>query len=158
MSTLPPVSVTLTELGIPHRVFAHTNPVRSLEQAAAERDQVPGQVVRSLLFRLGEGDYLLVLAAGPAQVSWKALRTHVGQSRLTMAGKDEVLAVTGYAIGTVSPIGLATPLPILVDRSVTAHAEISLGSGQRNTGIIMATADLMDLLGDVEMVELLEAD
>ena len=155
MTNVPPVSMALTDLGIPHTVFVHENPVRSLEQAAAERDQVPGQVVRSLLFRLGEGDYLMVLAAGPAQVSWKALRAYVGQSRLTMAGKDEVLAVTGYAIGTVSPIGMATPLRILVDPSVTAHAEISLGSGQRNTGIIMATADLMELLGDVEVVDLL---
>jgi len=164
MSPNPPVSVALTELGIPHRVFAHTNPVHSLEQAAAERDQVPGQVVRSLLFRLGEGEFVMALVAGPDQISWKALRTHVGQSRLTMAGKDEVLAVTGYAIGTVSPIGLATPVRILVDPSVTAHGEVSLGSGVRNTAVILASGDLMRVLETVqsaqgeklEIVDLLE--
>ena len=160
----PPVSVTLTDLGIPHRLFVHENPVHSLEQAAAERGQSPDQVVRSLLFRLGEGEYLMVLAAGPAQISWKSLRVYVGQSRLTMAERDEVLRVTGYPIGAVAPFGMNQAVPILVDVSVTAHAEVSLGSGVRNTAVILASADLMRALDKVqsargaklEVVDLLE--
>lgn len=164
MPQIPPVSAALTELGIPHRTFTHETPVHSLEQAAADRGQVPDQVVRSLLFRLGEGDFLMVLVAGPGQISWKTLRAHVGQSRLTLAGRDEVLRVTGYPIGAVAPFGMPQTMPILVDPSVTAHPEISLGSGARNTAVILASADLMRALGKVqattganlEIVDLLE--
>lgn len=146
----PPVSKYLTERNIPHTVFRHIGPVTSLDQAAAERGQTPGQVVRSIVFRLGEGNFMMVLATGPGQVSWPALRAHLGQSRLTMASPDEVLSVTGYAIGTVSPLGLAAPVRLLADESVWAHEEISLGSGMRDVGIIMKSADLRRLLSHAE--------
>ncbi|MBP7961910.1 MAG: YbaK/EbsC family protein [Caldilineaceae bacterium] len=150
MTQIPPVSAALTALAIPHRLFAHTHPVHSLEQAAAERGQVPDQVIRSLLFRLGEGDFVMALVAGPGQISWKALRAHMGQSRLTMAERDEVLRVTGYPIGAVAPFGMPQAVPILVDPSVTVHAEISLGSGIRNTAVILASADLLRALGKAQ--------
>lgn len=151
MSEIPPVSQKLTELGIPHRVFRHAGQVNSLEQAASERGQVLGQVVRSIVFRLAEGRFAMALMAGAAQISWPALRAHFGQSRLTMATPDEVIAATGYRVGTVSPIGLATPLPVLIDASVLVHEEISMGSGQPNTGIILKRDDLLRALGDVEI-------
>ncbi len=149
MSDLPPVSQTLTELGIPHRVFRHTGQVTSLEQAASERGHRPAQVVRSIVFRLGEGRFAMVLMAGAAQISWPALRAHFGQSRLTMANEDEVIAATGYRVGTVSPIDLPAPLPILVDRSVLQEEELSLGSGQRNVAVILQRDDLLKVLGEV---------
>jgi Cys-tRNA(Pro)/Cys-tRNA(Cys) deacylase len=147
---LPPVSNKLTELGIPHRVFRHEGQVTSLEQAASERGQVPGQVIRSIVFRLGEGRFAMVLVAGIDQISWPALRAHFDQSRLTMANADEVLQATGYRIGTVSPVGLANPLPILIDASVLVHEEISMGSGMSNTGIILKRDDLLKILPDAQ--------
>ena len=143
LSTAPPVSVALAVLDIPHRVFTHAGPVNSLEQAAQERGQQPGQVVRSILFRLGEGAYAMVLMAGPDQVDWKALRRHLGQSRLTMASPEEVLAVTGYAIGAVSPFGLPQPLPVLIDEGLLAQEEVSIGSGLRGTTVILRVSDLL---------------
>jgi len=151
VNEIPPVSQKLTELGIPHRVFRHTGQVTSLEQAASERGQATGQVVRSIVFRLGEGRFAMVLMAGAAQVSWPALRAHFGQSRLTMANADEVIEATGYRIGTVSPIGLPRPLPVLIDASVLVHEEISMGSGMSNTGIILKRDDLLKLLPEAQV-------
>jgi len=162
--TLPdstPVTEFLTGLGIPHRLFRHLGPVTSLEQAARERGQRPGQVVRSLVFRLsprsgqqaGEVKYVMVLVAGPAQVSWPALRSYLGQSRLTTASEAEVLAVTGYPIGAVSPLGLPSPMRTLVDHSVLREEEVSIGSGQRHATVILKTADLLKALGQVEVGE-----
>ena len=96
----------------------------------------------------------MALVAGPAQISWKKLRQHLGQSRLTMASEDEVLEVTGYRIGTVSPFGLARPLKVLIDPSVLKEEEISIGSGIRNIGIILKSADLQRGLNDAEIVQL----
>jgi Cys-tRNA(Pro) deacylase len=151
-----PVSLELQKLNIPHRVFTHPGKVSSLEQAARERGQRPEQVIRSILFRLSEDEYLMALVAGPAQISWKALRGYLGQSRLTMADPDEVLVVTGYPIGAVSPFGTARQLRVLVDPSVFVEDEISLGSGVRGTTVILKSEDLKRALGEVEVVELLE--
>jgi len=156
MPEIPPVSLALEELGIPHRVFTHAGPVSSLEQAARERGHRPEQVVRSILFRLKEDEYVMVLVAGPAQVSWKALRKHVGQSRISMAGEDEVLDVTGYPIGAVGPFGLPRRLRILVDTSVFAEEEISIGSGLRGTAVILKSGDLLRGLPEPEVVALAE--
>lgn len=147
-----PATRALAAARIPFRLFQHPGPLRSLEQAARERGQAPEQVVRSILFRLPHERYVLVLIAGPQQISWQSLRHHLGQSRVTMARPEEVLAVTGYPVGAVSPFGLARPLRILVDESVvTRQGEISLGSGQRGLAIIMQAQDLLAALGEVEV-------
>ncbi len=154
MNDAPPVSLALTKQGIPHRIFRHKEPPRSLEQAAAERGQRPQQVIRSILFRLAEGNYRLVLVAGPRQIDWKSLRRLLGVRRVTMATPEEVLTVTGYPIGAVGPVGLKQPIPILMDESVLAEEEISMGSGMRGVAVILRSADLRAALGEVEVVKL----
>ena len=149
MLDMPPVARVLAALNIPHRVFRHAGPVHSLEQAAQERGQQPAQIVRSILFRLAEGDYAMVLMAGPAQIDWRTLRRFFGQSRLTTASEEEVLTVTGYPIGAVSPFGLPNPVRVLVDQSVLSQDEVAIGSGMRGVTVILRVPDLMRALGDV---------
>jgi len=151
MSTQTPVTAALDALGLPYRLFRHPGHVASLEQAAAERGQTSQQVVRSILFRLGADSFAMVLVAGPGQVSWPALRKTLGQSRLTMASEDEVLAATGYRTGAVSPLGLPAPMRILVDESVFLPEEISIGSGERGLTVILRSDHLRQALPDAEL-------
>jgi len=151
---IPSASLVLEKLGVPHKVFRHEDPVMSFEQAARERGQRVSQIVRSILFRIAENEFVMVLVAGSAQVSWKILRKHLGVSRITMATGDEVFAVTGYLVGTVSPFGLPHPLKVLIDPSVVHEEQISIGSGIRNTAIIMKSADLRHVLNEAQLVSL----
>jgi Cys-tRNA(Pro) deacylase len=153
MEITTPVTRHLDQLGIPYRIFRHPGPIESLEQAARERGQRPSQVVRSIVFRLSEGEYLMVLVAGPEQISWSNLRTYLNQSRISMADPEDVQAATGYVTGAVSPLGLPQPLRILVDRSVLAEEELSLGSGERGLAIILSRENLLRSLGSVEIGE-----
>jgi Cys-tRNA(Pro) deacylase len=152
----PPASIALEKLNIPHRVFQHEGPVTSLEQAASDRNQRPEQVVRSILFQIRPEEFLMVLVAGPAQVDWKKLRQLAGRSRMRMATEAEVLEVTGYHIGTVSPFGLKNQVKVLIDASVLQEEEISTGSGVRNTAIILRSTDLRRVLAEAEIVSLRE--
>lgn len=154
MDSKPPASLALDSLGIEHRVFVHGTPVHSFEEAASARNQHPSQVVRSILFQVKPGEFALALMAGPAQVDWKKLRTLVKRSRVRMATEEEVLEVTGYRVGTVSPFGLKSQPKILVDASVMQEEEISIGSGIRNTAIILKSADLRRALNGAEFVSL----
>jgi Cys-tRNA(Pro)/Cys-tRNA(Cys) deacylase len=146
-----PVILYLKNAGIPHRFYHHPGPVHSLEQAAHERGQKPEQVVRSILFRLPGGEYVMVLMAGPRQISWPALRRYLGKSRVTMATESEVLLATGYPLGAVSPFGLPRPMRIIIDVSLMEQEEISIGSGQRYSTVILSREDLLKALGEVEM-------
>ncbi|HSO12602.1 MAG TPA: YbaK/EbsC family protein [Anaerolineales bacterium] len=153
----PPASIALDLLGIPHRVFLHERPVTSFEQAASDRNQRPEQIVRSILFQVRQGEFVMVLMAGRDQVDWKKLRQLVKRSRVRMATEEEVLEVTGYRIGTVSPFGVKNQVRVLMDASVLREEEVSLGSGVRNVAIIMKSADVRKALGDVEIVNLGES-
>jgi len=155
MTEQPPASIALDKLNIPHLVFKHETPVTSFEQAASDRNQRPEQVVRSILFQIRPEEFLMVLVAGREQVDWKKLRQYVGRSRVRMATEEVVLEVTGYRIGTVSPFGLKNHVQVLIDASVLKEEEISVGSGVRNTAIIMKSADLRQALNEAELVSLL---
>lgn len=152
----PPVSLTLEKLNIPHRIFRHETPVDSFEKAASDRGQRPSQIVRTILFRMSDEEFALVLVAGAGQISWKILRKLLGKSRITMATEEEVLAVTGYRPGTVGPFGLAKPVKVMVEAGVLKEEEVSIGSGMRDTAIILKSADLLKAFGNVEIVELFE--
>lgn len=152
----PPVSLALEKMNIPHRVFRHEIQITSLEHAAADLGHRPSQVVRSLLFRTGEDEFTMVLVAGPGQISWKILRKILGKSRITMATEEEVTAVTGYRIGTVGPFGLVKPVRVLIEAGVLKESEVSIGSGVRDTAILIAPEDLQRALGNAEIVELFE--
>lgn len=153
----PPASVALERMDIPHQVFRHERPVMSFEQAAADRNQRPEQIVRSILFQVKPGQFVMVLVAGPDQIDWKKLRQLVKRSRVRMATEEEVQEVTGYRVGTVSPFGLKNQVKILIDESVLREKEVSLGSGVRSVAIVMRSADLRKALGESDIVSLLES-
>lgn len=148
---MTPVAQVLREMSIPHREFAHPRQIQSLEQAAVERGQSPEQVVRSIVFRIRAGVFVMVLMAGLAQISWPKLRRYLGLSRISLATEAEVLEVTGYRIGTVAPFGTATRIRVIADTGVFVHEEVSMGSGVPNIGIILKSAHLRRALGDVEV-------
>ena len=153
----PPASLALDSLGVEHRVFLHEGSVSSFEQAARERGQRPEQIVRSILFQTRPEEFVMVLMAGPAQVDWKSLRKLVGRSRVRMATEEEVLDVTGYRIGTVSPFGTRRQVRVLIDPSVLREEEVSIGSGVREMAIILKSADLRQALNAAELVSLEES-
>ena len=148
-----PVTRYLDDQHIPYRFFKHPGEVHSMEQAARERGQRTDQIIRSIVFRLSRGGFVIVLIAGEKQVSWKALRRHLGTSRISMATADEVLQVTGYPLGAVSPFGINPPMRILMDIGILAEDEISVGSGVRSTTVIMQRDDFICALGAVEVGE-----
>jgi Cys-tRNA(Pro)/Cys-tRNA(Cys) deacylase len=151
-----PVTRDLDKKKIPYRVFTHPGLIHSLEQAAQERGQRPEQVVRSIVFRLNEKTFVMTLVAGPQQISWQALREHLGVKRMTMASPQEVLDHTGYVTGAVSPFGLPEAMRILVDENVLQEEEVSIGSGVRYTTVILRSQDLKRALGEVEIGRFVE--
>jgi Cys-tRNA(Pro)/Cys-tRNA(Cys) deacylase len=156
MPETTPVTEELDAKGITYKYFRHPGQIYSLEQAAKERGQRPEQIIRTIVFRLSASEFLMVLVAGPRQISWPKLREYVGQSRLTIASPEEVLRTTGYPTGAVSPFGLPKFMRTLLDDSVFQEAEVSIGSGVQNSTIIIQRDQLVRALGDVEIGKFVE--
>ncbi len=88
----------------------------------------------------------MLLIPGSGRASWARLRKTLGVSRLTTATPEEVLRVTGYEPGAVSPFGLPQPMHILADRGLLEHEAVSIGAGIRNAGVVLRSADLLHAL------------
>jgi prolyl-tRNA editing enzyme YbaK/EbsC (Cys-tRNA(Pro) deacylase) len=120
-------------MGLAHRVIRHGS-VRSLAEAAVARGVEPADVVKTMVVRRGDGDFVFVLVPGNRVISWPKLRAVLGVSRLSMPDADEALAVTGYPRGTITPFGAKASLPVIADERLRGRA-ITLGAGVNNTAI-----------------------
>jgi Cys-tRNA(Pro) deacylase len=133
------------------RVVRHGR-VSSLAEAAQERGVEPRDVIKTIVVRKAEDDYLLVLVPGDRTISWPKLRSLLGVSRLSMPDAATAKDVTGFERGTITPFGTVTALPVIADERMTGR-EVSLGAGAHGVTIIMdadaALAALDAVIADV---------
>jgi len=125
--------------GLDFRVIEHA-PVRSLEEAAAARGVAIPDVVKTIVVRRGDDDFLFVLVPGDRVISWPKLRALLGVSRLSMPDATTALEATGYERGTITPFGSRHEWPVIADERL-AGREVTLGSGAHNVAMaVSATA------------------
>ncbi|MBC7292032.1 MAG: YbaK/EbsC family protein [Actinotalea sp.] len=122
--------------GLRYRLVRHGR-VRSLAEAAAARKVSPSQVVKTMVVRRGEDDYLFVLVPGDRQIAWPRLREVLGVSRLSMPDADVAREVTGFERGTITPFGSTRRWPVVADARVPGRA-VSIGAGAHG---VAATVD-----------------
>jgi Cys-tRNA(Pro) deacylase len=127
--------------GVPFVVTRH-GPVGSLEEAAAARGVRPGDIVKSLVVRRGEGDFLFVLVPGDRQISWPKLRALLGANRLSMPDATVAREVTGYERGTITPFGSTHPWPVVADTTIAGRT-VSLGGGGHGVGLTLSGDDVV---------------
>jgi Cys-tRNA(Pro)/Cys-tRNA(Cys) deacylase len=120
--------------------------VSSLEEAAEARGVTPADIIKTLVVRRGEDDYLFVLVPGDRGISWPKLRTLLGVKRMTMPSADEALAVTGYERGTITPFGSSRPWPVVADEQIVGRV-ISLGGGEFGVSMSIDADTVINALG-----------
>jgi len=135
----------LRESGIAYTVTRH-GPVGSLEEAAAARGVRPGDIVKTLVVRRADEDYLYVLVPGDRQFSWPKLRLQLGTSRLSMPDADGAYAATGYVRGTITPFGATRAWPVIADTSVAGRM-VSMGAGAHGVAVTVDGDDVIRVLG-----------
>ncbi len=140
-----PALRALTESGVPHDVV-RTARASSVEEAAAMRGVPVAALLKTLVVRRGEDDYLFVLVPGDRSIDWGKLRGHLGIRRMTLPDAAEALAVTGYERSTITPFGATTAWPVIADSSIDAAGTISLGGGDHGVSVKMAAVDMIRVL------------
>jgi Cys-tRNA(Pro) deacylase len=130
--------------GVEHRVVRH-RPARSLEEAAKLRGVPPSAVIKTMVVRRGDDDFLFVLVPGDRVISWPKLRRLLGVSRLSMPDAELAQGVTGYARGTITPLGSSRPWPVIAD-TLAATGTVSIGGGDHGVSITLNGDDLARIL------------
>jgi Uncharacterized conserved protein len=144
-TTEAPAEASIKALGLSYRVIRHGR-VSSLAEAAAARGVTPAQIIKTLVVRRAEDDYLFVLVPGDREISWPKLRALLGVNRISMPDAATALAVTGYERGTITPFGSSRAWPVYADERI-GPGEVSLGAGQHGAAIVLDAAAALAGLG-----------
>jgi Cys-tRNA(Pro) deacylase len=141
-----PALAALAVAGVPHRIV-RTDRAGSAEESAALQGIPVAALLRTIVVRRGEDDYVFVLVPADRRFDWPKLRANLGVRRLTLPDADEARAATGYERYTITPFGSTTAWPVVLDASASAHERVSVGGGAFGVNIHLAPADLVAALG-----------
>jgi Cys-tRNA(Pro)/Cys-tRNA(Cys) deacylase len=139
-----PALVAMREAGLSFAVTRHGR-VASLAEAAQARGVEPRDVVKSLVVRLSDDEYLFVLVPGDRTISWPKLRALLGVSRISMPDAATARAATGYERGTITPFGSTAAWPVVADIRMCGR-QISLGGGAHGVAALVDADEAIRVL------------
>ncbi|MEV4349725.1 YbaK/EbsC family protein [Actinoplanes sp. NPDC049596] len=140
-----PAETAAAALGVPAELLRH-GPVASVAEAAQAQGVEIQDLVKTLVVRRHDDDYVFVLVPGDRSISWPKLRALLGVNRLSMPDAATALAATGYERGTITPFGSAKPWPVIADER-TRGRTINLGAGERGVGLQVPADEAVAALG-----------
>jgi Cys-tRNA(Pro)/Cys-tRNA(Cys) deacylase len=141
-----PALDALAASGLAHRVV-RTRPARSPEESAELQGISLDALLRTIVVRRGEDDYVFVLVPGGRRFDWPKLRAHLGVSRLSLPDADEALAATGYERGAITPFGAQRAWPVILDASALGSDLVAIGGGARGVNVHLGPQALVEHLG-----------
>jgi Cys-tRNA(Pro)/Cys-tRNA(Cys) deacylase len=145
-----------------------TNAVRILEQAGihyelreyavddddlsaphvAEAIGMPAeQVFKTLVARGDRTGVVVASIPANAELDLKSLAAASGNKKVELVAVKEVLGLTGYIRGGVSPVGMRKPYPFYLDETADLWDVISVSAGVRGCQMLVAPDDLVQLAG-----------
>lgn len=137
-----PATRWLAEHEVAHEIV-ETTPAGSPEESAQLQGIELGQLLRTIVVRRADNDYLFVLVPGGRRFDWPKLRAHLGVKRMSLPDADEAKAVTGYERGAITPFGSTTAWPVIADASIETLDKVAIGGGRRGVNIHIKPAALV---------------
>ena len=101
---------------------------KTAQDAATAIGVQVGQIVKSLVFAV-DGEIVMAYVSGANQLEEKKLAAAAGGTKCSRVDADAVREATGFPIGGVPPLGLATQLRIFVDPDLLKFDEVWAAAG-----------------------------
>ncbi len=131
-------TISVTELG---------QPTATVSQAAEAFNVQPGQIAKSLSFRVNNAVILLVMA-GDCRLNNKKFKDYFGV-KARMLPSEEVLDATGFAPGGVSPLGINAEVTVYCDESLKNYEEVLPSGGNGQSGVRISPGTLASITGAI---------
>lgn len=136
MNPIDRVRAALAEKGLNEVVLELDNSAATAPLAAAAIGThynivVPvGAIVKSLVFLI-DGQPVIVLGSGDRNIDQKRLGElyAVSRKKVKLADAATALALTGFEVGGVAPVGHLQPLPVLIDEALGRFETVWAAAG-----------------------------
>jgi hypothetical protein len=155
----------LHSVGVSGQVVVLKDSARTAAEAAEALGIEVGQVASSIVFKLPNGNPLLVITSGRHRVDTELVARNLGVEKLHRADADYVRSVSGFAIGGVSPvawvsepvggvapIGWVSPATILIDQALNDYGVVWAAAGHPHAVYPTSYAELIECTGAQPMV------
>ena len=133
-------------------------PYRTLEYKVDENDLSgmhiaetlgfpPERMFKTLVAKGDKTGALVFCIPVAAEIDLRRAASITGNKKIEMVHVKDLLALTGYIRGGVSPIGMKKKFPTYVDESALAFEEITVSSGTRGAQLLLNRETLLKFIG-----------
>jgi len=136
----------IKEFKLRAQMLEFTDTVETVSKACKLSGEPPNVIVKTLLMRVEDNDYIILIVRGDRRVDNIKLSRYLG-STAKLVAPDEVLRVLGVPAGAVSPL-LSNVLKFrrLLDPKILEKEYVVCGGGDLNTLVRIVTEDLINYL------------
>ena len=130
---------------IPYRVMEYVVDENDLSGThIAEQIGLPyAQVFKTLVAKGDKTGPVVFCIPCDGEIDLKKAASLTGNKKIEMIHVKDLLGLTGYIRGGVSPIGMKKKFPTYIDESCLSHEEITVSSGQRGAQLLLNTSALV---------------
>ena len=129
----------LRDKGVDFELIPLTQTVHSVHDVQVACKCEASEVIKTLIF-IGSNPIVIILP-GDKRVSIAKLEELTGERGLRMAKPAEVMALTDYSVGSVSPFGINPAIKQIADNSTLSLPSLFLGSGKSDVLIKISQAE-----------------
>jgi len=135
----------LERAGIPFELRAYRvdDDHLTAEEVAAALAMPPEMVFKTLIARGDRSGHLFALIPAGTEIDFKLLAEASGNKRVEMVPLRQVLELTGYVRGAVTPLAAKRAYPVFIDETVELWPVVSISGGTRGLQILLAPIDLL---------------
>jgi Cys-tRNA(Pro)/Cys-tRNA(Cys) deacylase len=135
----------LDRAGVAYQVRAYTleGDEAIAEQVATQLGMPPETVFKTLAVRGDRTGPLLALVPAPSSLNLRLLGEASANKRCELVPLREVLDLTGYMRGAVTPLATRKPYPVFIDETAELWPEIGISAGVRGMELILPPAELV---------------
>lgn len=119
------------------------------QQVAEAIGMPPEQVFKTLVARGDRAGVVMAVIPANAELDLKALAAASGNKKIELVAVKEVLGLTGYIRGGVSPVGARKAYPVYLDETAILWEVISVSAGIRGCQMVLAPDDLVRVTGAI---------
>lgn len=145
------VRAYLRAQGMEQRIIEFDVSTATVELAALANGCEPGRIAKTLSF-LANGQPLLIVTAGDAKIDNHKYKQRFGV-KAKMLPAESVEPLIGHAVGGVCPFAIKEGVPVYLDHSLRRFATVFPACGSDNSAIELDLAELQQLSGALEWVD-----
>lgn len=128
-----------------HEYKSGGKPLSGVEVAALLQVDV-FLIYKTLIAQGATGQYYVFIIPAARELSLKLAANAAGEKSVSMAKQNDLMKITGYVRGGVSPIGMKKNYPTFIDSSCLNLEKIIVSAGKIGYQVELSPPDLISLV------------